>query len=127
MPESIRSCGVLKAPPARMTSRERVRLAQLARRVAGLGMGAVEPLALQVLDADRAVALVEQDSGRQRVELDAQPVGIPLGHLEQPLARAGAAVVARGERRVAHAVGIGLDDVAVVGVAGAAQEPARCA
>ena len=87
MPESISSCGVLKAPPARITSRE----ARISRRSpasrARPRVGAVEVPPLQVLDADGALVAVEQHARRERVELDAQAVGEPLRHVQHSLAR----------------------------------------
>ena len=38
--------------------------------VPGWPWAAVEPLALEILDADRAILIVEQDAGGERVELD---------------------------------------------------------
>ena len=61
MPDSISSCGVLNAPPARITSRRRKRLAA-SRRAARSGAGSApyRCVALQVLDADGALLIVEQ-------------------------------------------------------------------
>ena len=105
MPDSISSCGVLKAPPQRITSRR----ARTSRRSPGAslgcGMRAVEPLALQVLDAARRAVGVEQHARGQRVELDVQPVAdARAATSQQPLARADAAVAARRQRRVAQAL-----------------------
>ncbi len=65
-------------------------------------MSAVEPLALQVFDAGRAVVFVEQHPGDERVELDPQAVWIFLCRFQRALARAHPRVPARCERRVAH-------------------------
>jgi hypothetical protein len=37
-------------------------------------MRGVESLAFLIFDADRAVALVEQDAGGERVQLDPEPI-----------------------------------------------------
>ena len=74
---------MLKAPPARMTSRE----ARISRRSPaaplGLAVGAVEPRPGEVLDADRPVPRVEQHPGRERVELDVQAVRMPPSDVEE--------------------------------------------
>ena len=78
--------------------RPRERLSSSAR----LAIGPVEPLALQVFDAGRPVALVEYDAGDQRVELDLETVGMLLGSLQHPLAGAHSGVIARRQWGVAH-------------------------
>ena len=67
MPESISSCGVLNAPPARITSRDARAWRTSPPAALGFGVRAIQPLALQVLDADRAVAVVEQHARGERV------------------------------------------------------------
>ena len=114
MPDSISSCGVLNAPPARMTSRRADAIRVSAGRRAGAGMRGVQPLAFLILDADRAVAIVEQHARGERVQLDPQPVGILSRHREQPLARADALVVVGRQRRVARADLVAFDDAPVV-------------
>ena len=94
MPESISNCGVLKAPPARITSREARMMAGSPARVAGATVRAIEALALEILDADGAVAL-EHHAGGQRIEHDPQAVGVAPRDFEQALASPGARVIAR--------------------------------
>ena len=61
----------------------------------GLAMSAVEPLALQVFDAGRAVVFVEQHPGDQRVEFDPQAIRVFLRCLQRALARAHPGVTPR--------------------------------
>ena len=88
-------------------------------------MRTIEPLPFQVLDADRSVVLVEQHPGRKRVELEPEPVGVACRDIEDPLTRAVAPVIARRERGVADALGAVADDIDVVRIANAAQQPAQ--
>ena len=108
MPESISSCGVLNAPPARMTSRARMTPAA-ARPAASLGVGvrAVEPLrpsdtrrrrrgcarrTARASPARRARCAAGPDSG---AATSSRRSRVPI-----------APVVAGGQRRVADAVGV---------------------
>ena len=91
MPDSISSCGELKAPPARITSRR----ALIRRGVAGCPplarRGRVRPVkvrAIEVLDADRPILLIENDAGGEGVQHDPQPLRISRGDIENPLAGA---------------------------------------
>ena len=93
---------MLNAPAARMTSR----LASTRRRTpglaAGLRTGPVEIAARAVFDADGAQPLVEQDAGRQRIEDDAEVVG--LHRAFEALARAAPAPPRGRERRERQAL-----------------------
>ena len=95
----------------------RVGLALLAWRSARTRVRRIQPLALQVFDADRAFALVEQHARGERVELDRQPIRMPFAHVEQPLARTEPPVVLRRQRRIARADLVLRDDVPVVRIA----------
>ena len=61
-PDSMRSCGVLKAPAARMTSRRAKTRRKAPGSSARLGTCPIEVAALAVFDADRAAPLVEEDA-----------------------------------------------------------------
>ena len=50
-------------------------------------MRLIQALAFQILDADRALLIVEYDACGQRVELDGQPIRVTPAHVEQPLTR----------------------------------------
>ena len=62
--------------------------AWLTRAIGRLRMRAVQPLALQVFDADGAIVGIEQHARRQRVQLDPQPIRMARCDVQQPLARA---------------------------------------
>src|SRR5207237_4556849 len=99
-PESIKSCGVLKAPPARITSR----VAWTDFFSPGFWLIAVrlvKPFAFEILDADRSIFFVEKHLGRERVELDGQIAGIFLLDLQQKFARAVPSALGCGQRRQA--------------------------
>ena len=81
---------------------------------ARIGVCRVQALAFLIFDADRAVAIVEQDPRRERVQLDPEQIGILLRHAQQPLARPDALIVVRRQRRVAGAGFVALDDAPVV-------------
>src|SRR5713226_6704095 len=61
--------------------------------------------AFQVLHANRALATVEQHTSGERMRLDLQTVRVPPLHVQYPLARPDAHVVARRERRITQAPG----------------------
>src|SRR4051812_37212712 len=69
-------------------------------------MGAVEPLALEVLDADRAARIVEQYLRRERVQPVLQAIGSVCRDLSYPFARPDTLVILRGQRRIPQADGI---------------------
>src|ERR1043165_6911390 len=98
-------------------------VALLARAGARVRGGAGEARGLEVLDAGGALVLVEDDAGRQRVELDEELVGMLLHHVEHALAGAVAGAVLHRQRRVADAGRVALDEAPVVRIALAEDEP----
>ena len=68
-----------------------------------LRVRAVEPFALQVLDANRALRVVEQDAGREGIELESSAIRVSRLDVEEPFASADAAMVVGRQRRVADA------------------------
>jgi hypothetical protein len=64
----------------------RKHLPGLARLVAGMGVGAIEPFAALILNTDGALFGVEQHARRQGVQLNLEPVGMSLCDIEQPFA-----------------------------------------
>src|SRR6185369_12659443 len=102
----------------------RLHFARFARVGARLRVGAVEAPALAVRDATRRPGVVEENAGRERVELDVEAVAVRRGDVEQALARAGAPMSARRERRVAQALEAAAAEWPGVRVAAAA-EPAQ--
>ena len=69
-PDSMRSWGVLNAPPDRMTSRRASTLPQFPVFAAGAGRGAIETAAFKIFDADGAILRIEEDARRQRIVFD---------------------------------------------------------
>ncbi len=131
MPDSINSCGELKAPPARMTSRRAltrrgVPVAPLAHRRRGR-IGPVKMRAVEVLDADRPILLIENDAGGEGMQHDPQPLRMPRGDIENPLAGADALMRGRRQRRIADALEPAAAKAAVVRVGRAKDERAQAA
>ena len=106
MPESISSCGVLKAPPHRITSRRaRTSRASPGARARPAACARYRRSPLRYSTPRARAVVVEEDAGRERIELDVQPVaGCAAATSQQALARAGAAMAARRQRRVAEAL-----------------------
>jgi hypothetical protein len=77
-------------------------------------VGRVQSLALLILDADGAIAFVEDDARREGVQLDAQTIRMRLRDRTQALAYPAALMVIGGERREAGADLIGRDYAPVV-------------
>jgi hypothetical protein len=61
-------------------------LTALARSITGYGVGPVKVLALEVFDPVCGAARVEQNAGRQGIQLDVQRIRVVLGYLEDALA-----------------------------------------
>src|SRR5262249_62242197 len=101
----------------------RPHLAAHARVVMGPRMGAVEPLALQVLDPDGPVVSVEEDAGGQRVELEGQAIRVAPRRLEHTLAGPEALMVPGREGHVADPLGAVPHHPPVVGIGLALDEP----
>lgn len=95
----------------------------LAGLLARVAMRPVQALALEILDPDRSLLLVEKHPGRECVELDRQIAGIPLLGAEQKLPCAVPAAPKRGERRQAKPDRIVADEPPVVGIEPTEQEP----
>ena len=102
----------------------RVERTPLAGLTAWRRVRAVEPLALQILHADRAAVLVEQHPGRQRVEHDSQAIGMAARDVEHAFARARAPVAVGGQRQIADAGGVALHQPPVVRIEQALKKPA---
>ena len=90
-------------------------------------VGAIEVRTGQILDAGRAVPLVEHDAGRERVQLDPQAVRIARGDIEDPLAGADALVRLRRQRRKADALEPAMPEASVVRVGRAEDQRAQAA
>ena len=123
MPESISSCGRVECAASENDLARRQSLALLARIGARICVSLIEPDALEVFDADGALVCVEEDTGGQRVEFDRQIPGIFLLCLDEPLARADAAMVARRERGIMNAERVLADEPPVVRIALPGDEP----
>ena len=83
----------------------RVGLPKLAGGLIRLRVGPVQPLAFQILDADRASGFVEQHARRQRVHLDFQAIGEAPLHVEDALAGAHPGMTSSRQGRIADADG----------------------
>src|SRR5262249_54041597 len=88
-------------------------------------MGAVEALPVQVLDADGAMPLVEEDARGERVQLETEAPGEPARRLEHALPRSCARMPMRGEGHVADAHRVLLHEAPVVEGELALAEPSR--
>src|SRR5262249_45305471 len=89
-------------------------LTRLAGGAARRSVGAVEPLALEIGDADRSVA-VEEHPRRKGIELDAKAIRTARSDVEEAVARPDAAMTVRRERGIAEPLDAGSVP-AIVGV-----------
>src|SRR5262249_60075031 len=84
--------------------------------IARITVRAVHPLAFKVFDADRSILLVEQDLGREGVELEGEITGKSLLDVQQKLPGAIAAALVRGQRRQANTDRVGPKQTPIVGL-----------
>src|SRR6185369_17378689 len=103
----------------------RTHFARLAGIGARFGMRAVEALSLAIGDAARDPGVVEDDTHRERIELDVQPVAVRVRGVEDALAAAGPAVAAGRQRRVAEPLEAAEAPRPRVRIGAAAQPPDR--
>ena len=128
IPESIRSCGVLKAPPARMTSRDApgspARSPTVSLRCGHARGRAARPSGYSTPTA--RVRVVQQHARHQRVELDGERLWPRAGDLEQPLARAHPLMACRRERCVEQPFGATRHHAPVIGIGMASEQTLQC-
>src|SRR3954471_23501523 len=114
MPDSFSSCGVLNAPPARITSRRAVTWTGAAAgpgsglrvRPGGVRLGQVlDATGRRALSSDRGV--LEQDAGDQSTGADLQPVRPPPRDVQDALPAAVAVALPYGDRDQPEPLGLG--------------------
>ena len=106
IPESISSCGVLKAPPDKNDFPRRARLPLLAPDLTRLGVSAIQAPAFEIFDADAAMISVEENSARERIELDMQFLRARAATSKSRSRLPVRAMIGSRQRHVANAEGV---------------------
>ena len=88
-------------------------------------MRAIQALSLQVLDANRPMCLVEDDPRRQRMQDDAEAVGVPSRNVEQAFTSAATTVSIGRQWQISDADRVPSDQPPVVRIEQALEHPAH--
>ena len=115
MPDNMRSCGVLNAPPARITSREARNFPLLPRLAGWRAEGPIQPCAFEIPHSNSSIRPLREDYFRGKcIQFDPQ-FAFP-GDIENALPRTGALMVARHQWRIAKPLRVFFHHAPVVGI-----------